>query len=90
MQKLKKIFFDIVIILTNVSFHEDDNEKSKNYQCQYCGKPGKMYTSPWKIPASVIVCKFHLFTLIFSPRLTDFALYPIFLIALVIIWLIFF
>jgi len=89
MQKLKRIFFDIIVILTNVSFHEDDNEKSKNHQCQYCDKSGKIYTSPWRIPATVCVCKFHLFTLIFSPRLTGFALFPI-LIAIVIIWLIFF
>ena len=38
-------------------------------KCQYCGKPAKMYTSPWGIPATVIVCKFHLWILPFWPAL---------------------
>jgi hypothetical protein len=37
-------------------------------KCQYCGKPAKMYTSPWRIPATVSVCKFHLWALPFYPR----------------------
>ena len=38
-------------------------------KCQYCGKPAEMYTSPWGIPATVSVCKFHLWILPFWPAL---------------------
>ena len=38
-------------------------------KCQYCGKPAKMYTSPWGIPATVDVCKFHFWILPFWPAL---------------------
>ena len=37
-------------------------------KCQYCEKPAKMYTSPWRIPATVSVCKFHLWALPFYPQ----------------------
>ena len=29
-------------------------------KCQYCNKPGKMYDSPWGVPATLNLCKFHL------------------------------
>jgi len=37
-------------------------------KCQYCGKSGKWYTSPWGIPATVSVCRFHLWALPFYPQ----------------------
>jgi len=38
-------------------------------KCQYCNKPGKMYTSPWGVPATLNLCKFHLWILPFWPAL---------------------
>ena len=86
---MKKIFFNLILALTNVSFHADNKQESENVKCQYCGKPGKVRTSPWGIPATVCVCKFHLWTLIFSPRITSIGFFLI-LLVVGVIWLIFF
>jgi|TARA_B100000586_G_scaffold220602_1_gene167655 hypothetical protein len=37
-------------------------------KCQYCNKPGKMYGSPWGVPATLNLCKFHLWALPFYPQ----------------------
>ena len=41
-------------------------EKAK---CNYCDKQGKLYWSPWGVPATLHLCKFHFWILPFWPVL---------------------
>ena len=34
--------------------------------CDYCGKKGKLYCSPWGVPATLSLCNWHLFLLFFD------------------------
>ena len=41
-------------------------EKGK---CFYCDKQGNFYWSPWGVPGSLYLCKFHLWALPFYPKI---------------------
>ncbi|MBC8298945.1 MAG: hypothetical protein H8E55_24555 [Pelagibacterales bacterium] len=58
-------------------------------KCQYCGKPAKMYTSPWGIPATVSVCKFHLWILPFWPVLRLHTIAVVLIIIAIIVYIFF-
>ena len=41
----------------------------KNNKCNYCSNQGKLYVSPWGVPASLYLCRFHFWILPFWPIL---------------------
>ena len=41
----------------------------KKEKCNYCDKQGKLYWSPWGVPATLPLCKFHFWILPFWPAL---------------------
>ena len=48
---------------------ETQSTLPKKAKCNYCDKQGTLYSSPWGIPATLHLCKFHFWILPFWPAL---------------------
>ena len=43
--------------------------------CEYCGKPGKFVASPWGLPCTLVICRWHSLLLFFDSTCYSFLLF---------------
>ena len=65
--------------------------KDEKLTCQYCHKPGELMTSPWGVPATLSLCRYHFWILPFWPNIIlNLTTLTIYIVIVLIIFFLFF